>query len=58
MKNHEDTRKEKLDVSYQLFGMSADVSQMARAYLRGENKGVSKNVMQIIVKLKKISKRL
>jgi len=55
---HEENRKEKLDVSYNLFGISADVCQLARAYLRSESKGVSKNITQIIHKLESISKRI
>lgn len=42
MTTHEETRKEKLDVSYNLFGIGADVCQLSRAYLRNEQKGVSK----------------
>jgi len=58
MTTHEETRKEKLDVAYDLFGIGADVSQLARAYFRNESKGMSKNVTQIIRKLESISKRL
>lgn len=58
MTTHEETRKERLQVSYNLFGICADVSQLARAYLRNENKGVKKNIIQIISKLDKLHKRL
>jgi len=58
MTTHEEIRKEKLDVSYNLFGIGADVSQLARAYLRNESKGVSKNIMQIIRKLESVRKRI
>lgn len=58
MTTHEEIRKEKLDVSYNLFGIGADVCQLARAYLRGESDGVNKNITQIIGKLESISKRL
>ncbi len=58
MVTHEENRKEKLDVAYDLFGLSADVNQLARAYLRGEVKGVRKNISQMIVKLEKIRKRI
>jgi len=36
MVSHEENRKEKLDVSYDLFGMGADVCQITHMYLRGE----------------------
>ena len=58
MVSHEDNRKEKLAVSYDLFGLSADISQLARAYLRSESKGVKKNIAQMITKLEKIRKRI
>ena len=58
MGTHEENRKEKLNVSYDLFGIGADVCQLARAYLRGESKGVRKNISQIITKLEKIRKRI
>ena len=58
MATHDENRKEKLDVSYLLFGINADVCQMARAYLRGESKGVRKNVSQIITKLETVRKRI
>lgn len=58
METHEENRKEKLDVSYALFGMGADVCQMARAYLRGESGGVRKNISQMIIKLEKVRKRI
>jgi len=58
MKTHEETRKEKMDVMYVLAGISADVSQLSRAYFRREPKGVKKNIKQIIAKLEKINKKL
>jgi len=58
MATHEEVRKEKLDVVYVLFGIAADVSQLARAYLRSETKGVNRNITQIIRKLEKIRKRI
>ena len=58
MKTHEETRKEKIDVLYHFSGISADVNQMARAYIRGEAKGVKKNISQMITKLDKIQKRI
>jgi len=58
MVTHDENRKEKLDVSYNLFGLSADISQLARAYLRNESKGVKKNIAQMITKLEKIRKRI
>jgi len=58
MANHWEICKEKLDVAYILFGIGADVSQLARSYIRGEAKGVKKNITQIISKLEKIRKRL
>ena len=54
--SHEQSRKEKLDTVYDLFGLGADICQLARAYLRGEKKGVSKNITQMITKLEKIRK--
>ena len=45
---------ERIDVSYWLFGISADIAQLARAYIRGEKKGVEKNISQIIKKLEKV----
>jgi len=58
MTTHEETRKIKLDVSYDLFGICADIAQLARAYLRNESKGVSKNITQIINKLENVGKRI
>jgi hypothetical protein len=58
MGTHWEVCKEKLDVAYTLFGIGADVNQLARAYIRGESKGVKRNVKQIIAKLDKIHKRL
>lgn len=58
MVSHSDSRKEKLDVSYILFGIAADVCQLARSYIRGEAKGVKINISQIITKLENIRKRI
>lgn len=58
MATHDENRKEKLDVCYDLFGLSADVNQIGRAYLRGNPKGVKRNISQMIVKLEKIRKRI
>ena len=58
MGTHDETRKEKLDVVYLLTGISADVAQLTRAYIRGENKGVRKNINQIIIQLEKVHKRI
>jgi len=58
MATHEEVRKEKLDVTYTLFGIAADICQLARAYLRSEPKGVNRNITQIIRKLEKIRKRI
>ena len=41
-------------IVYALFGISADVAQLARAHLRGEKDGVKKNIEQIIEKLENI----
>jgi len=58
MASHEESRKEKIDVLYEISGISADVNQIGRAYIRGEPKGVKKNILQIIAKLEKIRKRI
>ena len=58
MATHDETRKEKLDVVYLLTGMGADVAQLTRAYIRGENKGVKRNIHQIIKQLEKVHKRI
>lgn len=58
MATHEEIRKEKIDVLYNFSGISADVNQAARAYIRGEPKGVKRNISQIISKLEKIRKRI
>ncbi len=58
MVTHEESRKEKIDILYNLSGISADVNQMARAYIRGESKGIKKNLSQMIIKLEKIRKRI
>lgn len=58
MGTHQETNREKLDIVYQFLGISADAAQCARAYIRGEPKGVKKNISQIIVKLDKIHKRV
>lgn len=53
-----DRCRDKLDVVYVLLGISADVGQLARAYLRGEKKGMKKNITQIVRKLEKVRKLL
>ncbi len=58
MATHDEIRQEKIDVLYNFSGISADVNQAARAYIRGEPKGVKKNISQIISKLEKIRKRI
>ncbi len=58
MVTHEESRKEKIDILYNISGISADVNQMGRAYIRGESKGVKKNISQIIIKLEKIRKMI
>ena len=58
MTTHDEIRKEKLDVSYNIFGLGADMNQMGRAYLRSDPKGVRRNITQIITKLEKIRKRI
>ncbi len=50
--------REKLDVSYTLAGLTADVSQLHRAYLKGNSKGKKKNIKQMIRKLEMISKMI
>lgn len=50
--------REKLDISYTLAGIQADVGQLLRAYLRGDSRGKKKNVKQIIRKLDKIHDRI
>lgn len=58
MATHEEIRKEKLDVSYIIFGLGADMNQMGRAYLRSDPQGVKRNITQIIAKLEQIRKRI
>lgn len=58
MKTHEENRKEKIDVLYHFSGISADVNQAARAYIRGEPTGVKRNITQMIKKLEKIRQRI
>ncbi len=58
MPAHWEVCKEKLDVTYALFGIGADVCQLARYYIRRDPKGVRKNIVQIISKLEKIRKRI
>ena len=53
-----DKCREKLDVAYILSGISADVAQLFRAYIRNEKKGMKKNIKQIIKKLEKLTKIL
>jgi len=40
--------KNKDGLCYVLFGISADIAQMGRAYIRDENDGVIKNISQRI----------
>lgn len=58
VKSYEQTRQEKLDLDYEIFGIVADFAQLARAIRRGEMKGIKKNINQIIKKLDKISKKI
>jgi len=58
MATHEESRQDKIDVLYNISGISADVNQMGRAYIRGEAKGVKRNISQIISKLEKVRKRI
>ena len=53
-----DKCREKLDAAYIISGITADVAQLFRAYLRNEKKGMRKNIKQIIKKLEKLSKIL
>lgn len=46
--------REKLDVAYNISGIGADVNQLLRAYMRGDSRGMKKNVSQIIKKLEKV----
>lgn len=50
--------REKFSVTYVIAGINADVAQLGRAYLRGDKRGMKKNVTQIIKKLEKIRKLL
>lgn len=50
--------REKFDTSYTLAGITADVAQLERAYLRGDSRGMKRNVTQIIRKLDKVKKSL
>ena len=56
MKRHIKPTKERLDNIYILFGISADIAQLTRAYLRGDSRGVNRNINQMIKKLQKIKK--
>lgn len=58
MGTREESRQEKIAVLYNFSGISADVNQAARAYIRGESEGVKKNISQMITKLEKIRKRI
>lgn len=58
MGTHWQACRDKLDVTYTLFGIGADVCQLARSYIRSESKGVKRNITQIINKLEKIRKRI
>lgn len=48
--------REKLEIAYNIAGINADVAQLGRAYLRGDSRGMKKNVTQIIKKLEKVRK--
>lgn len=50
--------REKLSISYDIAGIAADVTQLGRAYLRSDSRGMKKNVAQIIRKLEKVKKSL
>ncbi len=50
--------REKFETSYILAGITADVAQLERAYLRNDSRGMKRNVMQIIRKLEKVKKSL
>ncbi len=43
--------RDKDELNYVLFGISADIAQMGRAYIRNETDGVITNIGQIIAKL-------
>lgn len=58
MGSREESCREKVEILYILSGLSADANQLARAYIRGEAKGVKKNISQIISKFEKIQKRI
>ena len=49
-----DKCKQLIANSYVLFGIIADMAQLARAMHRGEGKGVKRNLKQIIKKLDKL----
>lgn len=49
-----DKYREKLAVSYDIAGIATDVTQLGRAYLRSDSRGMKKNVTQIIKKLEKV----
>lgn len=53
-----DKARKKLATAYTLSGINADVAQLGRAYLRGDTKGMKRNVTQIIKKLEKVRKLL
>jgi len=50
--------REKISVAYNIAGINADVAQLGRAYLRGDNRGMKTNITQIIKKLEKVRKLL
>ena len=52
----EKKHKYKFDALYILAGITADVSQLTRAFMRGEKKGVKRNIRQIIKKLDNLIK--
>lgn len=58
MVTHEETRKEKLEISNIFLKLSADTSQTGIAYGRGDKRGVRRNISQIITQWEKIRKRI
>jgi len=52
------TYKEKNKAQYDLEGLAIDILQASRALARGNNKGVKRNVKQIVSKLNVISNLL
>lgn len=50
-----DKCREKVEICYDLFGIATDVTQLAKAYIRGDSRTLKRNINQIIKKLEKIS---